>query len=141
MRYITAMNAAILPLEDLVERIRAADPGVLAIYRFGSHGTAHQRAGSDLDLAVMGMSADPIRRLDLTGTLALQAGRDVDLVRLEDASTVMQAQIITTGEMLFCRDQRVCAEFEARVLSDYARLNRERREILADIQRHGSIHG
>jgi len=65
----------------------------------------------------------------------------VDLIDLRSASTVMRAQVVSTGERLFCANEPACGEFEDRVYSDYARLNEERHHILNDIKARGRIYG
>ncbi len=129
-------------IKRLVRELREAVPDALAIYRFGTWGTPDERAQSDLDLAVL--TEHPIapeRRFQIAQQLAVTAGRDVDLVDLRTASTVMRAQIVANGERLFSRDPRRCEEFEDRVFSDYARLNEERRGILEDIRQRGTVYG
>ncbi len=122
--------------------IHAAVPGVLAIYRFGTWGTRNERAQSDIDLAIL--ASEPLAattRWQLAQHLAGIAKRDVDLVDLRKASTVMAAQIIAKGVRLCCSDENACAQFEDFVYASYARLNEERRAILNDIQARGSVYG
>ena len=61
------------------------------------------------------------------------AGRDVDLVDLRQASTVLRVQILRDARMLLDADAAERARFEATALSAYARLNEERKQILADV--------
>lgn len=117
-------------------------PGLIAVYRFGSYGTAHERDDSDLDLAILAtQQTESVRRWELAQQLARQAGCDVDLVDLAAASAVLRAQVLAFGERLYCADRARCEEFEDFAYADYARLNEERREILADIRAQGSIYG
>ena len=128
-------------LSELVHRIRAAVPDVRAIYQFGSFNTPAQRQSSDIDLGLL--PAQPLPAADcwaLGQELALLAGRDVDLLDLRTASTVMRAQVIAYGRRLYCADESECADFEDHVFSSYARLNEERREILRDIRQRGRIY-
>jgi len=126
----------------LVEKIHSGIPDVLAIYLFGSAVTGELRPDSDIDLAVLGPTPLPTTRLwSLAQSLAVIAGRDVDLIDLQSASTVMRAQVVSTGERMFCANEPACDEFEDRVYSDYARLNEERRHILDDINERGRIYG
>jgi hypothetical protein len=67
--------------------------------------------------------------------------RDVDIVDLLQASTVMQAQIIYTGKKIFSADENESAFFETYVFSDYIYLSEQRRGIFEDIQQRGSIYG
>jgi uncharacterized protein len=94
-----------------------------------------------VDLAVL--ACDPIpamRRFGLAQELAIQLHRDVDLVDLRTASTVMRMQVISTGECLDAPNEPTRREFEMYVFSVYARLNEERRGILDDIRARGSVY-
>ncbi|MHB8453168.1 MAG: type VII toxin-antitoxin system MntA family adenylyltransferase antitoxin [Acidiferrobacterales bacterium] len=129
-------------LGQIVARLRSEIPDAVGIYVFGSWGTTAERRDSDLDLAVLARwELAPARSWNIAQELAGLVGRNVDLVDLRVASTVMRTQVIAHGERLFCGDERQCTEFEDLVFSDYARLNEERAGILEDIQRRGSIYG
>ena len=129
-------------LDKLIEHIRHELPGVIAIYLFGTWGSPHQRKDSDIDLAVLSDARlEAVACWELAQRLAAEAGKDVDLVNLRTASTVLRAQVIAGGERLYCADENRCAEFEDFVFSDYARLNEERRGILEDIRHRGSVYG
>ena len=122
----------------LAERI----PGLMAIYRFGSSVDGPLRADSDLDYAVLApQRLDPVARFDLQEELAARVRRSVDLVDLRSASTVMRMQVVSRGIHVDVRDLTGTDTFEIAVYAAYARLNEERREILADIARHGTVHG
>lgn len=131
-----------LNVEAILERLREAFPEITAVYRFGSLGTGYERAASDLDLAVYAGGALPAAELwYVAQDLASDIGRDVDVVDLASASTVMRAQVIHTGQRLYCADEVACETFEDYVYSSYARLNEERRGILEDVLRRGSVYG
>lgn len=99
------------------------------------------RPDSDVDLAFLASQpCDPVVAWDVGQELARTLGRDVDLVDLRRASTVMAAQVVTTGERIWCGDQGQCDAFEAYTLADYARLNEERRGILDDIRLRGRVY-
>lgn len=126
----------------LVAALLSALPSCQAIYRFGSWGTDAQRTDTDIDLALLPLQPlDPVLRWELAQTLAALAGRDVDLVDLLGASTVLRMQVVAYGERLYCADEFRVAQFENLVFSSYARLNEERREILVDVRQRGSIYG
>lgn len=125
-----------------IEYIRQSVPGLIALYRFGSQakGTAHPN--SDVDLAVLARNPLPnMRRFELAQELATQLHRDVDLVDLRTASTVMRMQVISTGECLASQDEPARREFEMYAYSDYARLNEERRDIIKGIVKRGLVYG
>lgn len=116
-------------------------PALIAVYTFGSAGTPYERPTSDVDLAFLSArTEDTVVVWNVSQAIATKLGRDVDLVDLRKASSVMAANIIANGTQLLCTDKNQCAEFEAHTLSDYARLNEERAGILKDIQARGSIH-
>lgn len=128
--------------EQLIKTLLAAIPDCRAIYRFGSWGTDTQRPDSDIDLAVLpARPLDSVHRWELAQALASLAGRDVDLVDLARASTVFRMQVVAHGERWHCADTTEVEQFEDMVFSSYARLNEERREILADVRQRGSVYG
>ena len=127
---------------DIVATLAAALPDLIAVYRFGSHGSPSERSDSDIDVAILGRQPyEDARVWHLGQELAAKLGRDVDLVDLRTASTVFRAQIITAGNRLFCADRAYCDSHEDYIFSAYARLNEERRDILSDVLRRGSVHG
>jgi predicted nucleotidyltransferase len=126
----------------LSEYIRKAVPGLIALYRFGSQAKGTARPGSDMDLAVLTRESIPnLRRFELAQELAIRLHRDVDLVDLRSASTVMRMQVISTGTCLDAPDEPARREFEMYAYSDYARLNEERRDILKRIAESGVVYG
>jgi len=127
-------------LQPLIEHLRCEIPSLLAIYVFGSTASGLARADSDLDLAILADGdLEPARLWEIGQTL--DSGRDIDLVDLGKASTVMRMQVIGNGRRVFCADLPRCEGFEDLVYSDYARLNEERAGILEDVARRRRIHG
>jgi predicted nucleotidyltransferase len=117
-------------------------PHVIAIYQFGSQARGTARPASDLDLAVLARGPIPNeQRFSLAQELAVRLHRDVDLLDLHTASTVMRMQVLTTGQCLETRDERAKAEFEMYAYADYARLNEERRELVKGITERGFVYG
>jgi predicted nucleotidyltransferase len=131
-----------MQLDAVVDTVRQRIPGCVAIYLFGSHATGTSSRESDVDLAVLAPAplADE-ERWHRAQTLAVALGRDVDLVDLRLASAVMRVQVIDSGKLLFESDASQRQQFEAIALSDYARLNEERKGILEDIRARGSVYG
>lgn len=126
----------------LIEFARQTIPDLIALYRFGSQAKGNGRPDSDVDLAVLARYPIPaLRRFELAQELAAQLHRDVDLVDLRTASTVMRMQVLSTGEYLDASNDSARREFEMYVYSDYARLNEERREILKRVRASGMIYG
>jgi len=61
---------------------------------------------------------DPVERFDLQERLAIALRRDVDLVDLRRASTVMAMQVISRGEPIATRDAHERERFEDHVFGD-----------------------
>jgi predicted nucleotidyltransferase len=131
-----------MQLAEAVAYLQRNIPTLRAVYLFGSQATGDIRAESDVDLAVLAdASLEELYRYDLMGELAEILGREVDLLDLQNASTVLRIQVIGKGRRLFSTGRAALEEFEDRVFVGYARLNEERAAILADIRKRGSIYG
>ncbi len=127
--------------DKFIPILQSRVPGLLAIYAFGSQVQGSAGPESDLDLAVLVAGyADPFTLFSLTSELAELAGCPVDLLDLRAASTVMQYQVITTGERWWARDLQA-ALFETAILSEKTALDSARAGLLDDIQRRGSVYG
>lgn len=125
----------------ILQALQEQVPELLAVYAFGSRVQGTARPDSDLDLAVLVAGyADPLALWRLAGDLADLAGCPVDLLDLRAASTVMQYQIITTGERWWAKDAQA-AFYEVAVLSEKTALDSARAGLLADIGREGSVYG
>jgi len=130
-----------VPLQ-VVERICASLPDVLAVYLFGSAASGKTHPESDIDMAVLADAPiDPERLWKLAQDIAAMVNVEIDLIDLRTASTVMRMQIVEGGKRLYCRDQTACDGFEDFVFSDFARLNEERAGILEDVERRGAVYG
>ena len=126
----------------IIETLRDALPDAVAIYRFGSTATGGAGKESDVDIAVL--PAAPLGssfRWDLQERLAMALHRPVDLVDLLSASTVMRMQVLESAVLLFERDTPARLRFETAACSGYARLNEERRAILDQVRREGTVYG
>lgn len=127
--------------DALIHSLQTHIPNLLAIYAFGSRIQGTARPDSDLDLAVLVASyADPLTLFEVANELADVAGYVVDLLDLRAASTVMQYQIITTGERWWALDVQA-ALFEASILSEKTALDEARAGLLADIRQRGTVYG
>lgn len=119
--------------QPLIEALRAALPELLSIYAFGSLVSGQSGPESDHDLAVLVPGkVDPLRLFELASELAGIAKRSVDLLDFRAASTVMQHQILTTGQRWWARDARA-GLYECAVLSQKTALDEARAGLLADI--------
>ncbi|WP_227762749.1 type VII toxin-antitoxin system MntA family adenylyltransferase antitoxin [Zhaonella formicivorans] len=112
------------------------------IYIFGSYVQGKARKDSDLDIAFLSEQKHDSYRIFVTAQeLAGLLGLDVDLIDLNQASTVFQMQVIRTGKVIYCSDENRRMLFHLLALKKYVKLNEERKCILERIKERGSIYG
>lgn len=129
-------------LAAAVELLRSRLPGLRAVYLFGSRASGTSHSESDYDFAVLADAViGSVESVELAEDLAAQLGGDVDLVDLATASTVLRSQVVGNGTPLYLDGGMDLEATLDLYLADYARLNEERAEILADIRSRGNIHG
>ena len=98
-----------------------ASAGVEVAILFGSAATGRLRPDSDIDIGILCSSG---RGMDLGGELALGAelervfGREVDLVRLDAASTLLRFEA-SRGRCLHQAREGAFADFVSRALLEY----------------------
>ena len=126
------MKAETPVTNHIVKLVKTQLPTVRLIYLFGSYVNQQENAESDIDIAFL---ADkkllPIKRWEIQQQLADQLNKDIDLIDLLSASTVMQNEIIHKGICLFAQDNEQ-GKFEMQVMSMYQNLNEKRADILHD---------
>lgn len=116
-------------------------PNLMAVYAFGSQVSGNADKNSDLDLAVLVAGyADVIELWDISSDIAELVNCEVDLLDFRAASTVMQYQILMTGQRLFAIDSSV-GVYEAMVLSQMTALNEARAGVIQDIREQGAVYG
>lgn len=101
---------------------------------FGSFVKGNFRKDSDIDIAYLSdKEISNVERFWISQEIADKLKRDVDLVDLKSASTVLRAQIVSTGEVIYCEDNYRKDLFFLRALKEYALLNEERDVVLKSI--------
>ncbi|HKL76432.1 MAG TPA: nucleotidyltransferase domain-containing protein [Halanaerobiales bacterium] len=101
------------------------------IYIFGSYAKNSERNNSDIDIAFLSeKKVDEYNLFLLAQKLAEKLRKEVDLVDIKKVSTVFKVQIIQ-GELIFNIDNYKKDNFELTTFREYAKLNEERKEILA----------
>ncbi len=117
-------------------------PDAWCMYVYGSQAAGNETTESDLDIALLGPQEYPVVELfEIEMTVVQMASREVDLVDLRSVPTDLQSQIVSKGVRIGWAEPGQVEAFEAFVYSSYARLNEERRHILKDIEKRGSIYG
>lgn len=129
-------------LQPIIDTVKNHYPEVQAIYLFGSYGTEYQRPDSDLDIGLLlppaiAKQAGHLLLGELHLELQRSFNRDIDLINLRLAPTVLRKEIFAAERRLFCADAYAADEFEMLTLSFYQKLNEERAEIIAEGLRSG----
>ncbi|MBV1821784.1 type VII toxin-antitoxin system MntA family adenylyltransferase antitoxin [Clostridium cochlearium] len=112
------------------------------VYIFGSAVNGNFNEDSDIDIAFL--SDEEFTDYEvfiMAQELADIVKRDVDLINLKKASTVFKAQVVGTGEKIYCTDETRRMYFEMRAFKEYALLNEEREIIMENIKKRGSVYG
>lgn len=120
-------------------------PNTQAVYLFGSQAAGQEWPESDVDIALLlpPAEAKKIGSLlisDLRFNLETLLGKEVDLVNLRRAPTVLQKEVIAADSRIFEGDRFAAEEFEMLTLSYYQKLNEERAEIVAEALAGGRFH-
>jgi predicted nucleotidyltransferase len=114
------MTATQLPLERLSAGLLAGPPLRFAML-FGSAAKGTMRADSDVDVAIYPQDSS----LPLATELALQTeltrlcGRDVDLIRLDRAQTLVCWQVVRYGRLLIEQVPFSASRFTAHAIGEY----------------------
>jgi predicted nucleotidyltransferase len=107
-------------LEHALARALAAWPSARAAWLFGSVAEGSAGPLSDVDVAILGCADLTFdERARLAVDLERAAGRRCDVVRVEQASPVLGAEIIRAGRRFLCHDPAAADEWEEMALRRY----------------------
>jgi predicted nucleotidyltransferase len=110
-------------IEELTRRLGRAlqgRPEVRLAFLFGSSVTKGLNAANDVDIAVVfAHSVSLLDQCEISARLEEIAGREVDLIDLDDASTLLRWEVVRSGIVLWSKDSRDLADFRARVPIEY----------------------
>ena len=128
--------------QNVVRLLRTAVPGLQLALLYGSHARGDATPASDVDVAVLAPGPlAPALAAETREVLEHALGRDVHLVDLRTASTVLRHEVTRHGEVLHTDGSDAVEQFLDFALRDYVRLNEERAGILQDIRERGRVHG
>lgn len=145
IKYFYKLSESILKKEGVKnmkevdrEKIKEIIVGILRneispwlVILFGSFVKGNFRNDSDIDIAYLSdKEISNIERFKISQEIADKLSREVDIVDLKTASSVLKAQIIGTGEVIYCEDENRKDLFFMRALKEYALLNEERDVVL-----------
>jgi predicted nucleotidyltransferase len=128
--------------EAIVHAVREVLPRARAAWLFGSAAQGRFQASSDLDIAVDTVeSLSALQRWEAGEQLARRFGHDVDLLDFRHLSTVMQAQVLSTGTLLFSVEPATTADYCAFVFSEYQNIQAWRQPMMRQLADRLSMGG
>lgn len=115
-------------------------PSFIIIFGSFAKGTSHRESDIDIGFYAKNKKIDKYEIFMLAQELAALLKREVDLVNIAEASTVFQAQIYTTGTVIYSEDDTLRMNEQMKSLKMYAKLNEERKDVLRKVDESGSIY-
>ena len=128
--------------QKLVKLVCDRLPKIDAIYLYGSVVTEMFRSDSDVDIALLVL--EPVTVDDvmhLKDELGLLLRRDIDILDMRRASVEMAFSVLRSSIQIFSKDLLSVGLYETALMSMWADLQIDRREIVADVQKRGSVYG
>lgn len=130
---------------EMVQAIRdflidKLDPVFIIV--FGSYAKGNYHEHSDIDIAYYSENSQltSYEVFLLAQELADMIKKEIDLVDLHSSSTVFRAQIYTTGNVIYSKDDYILKNLQMTALSMYAKLNEDREDVLKSIKESGSVY-
>lgn len=103
-------------LKDILDR----DQNVVFALIFGSHAEGRQKKVSDIDIGINFVQPpEGMELLNLINALSELAGREVDVVVLNNASPFLRHQIMKNRIILTIKDIAAYRKFREKTISDY----------------------
>ena len=104
-----------------------------AVYIFGSYADGTAAVNSDIDIAYLSNNRlSAVEKWNLSNTIAGILRKDIDLVDIFTANTILAYQIVSKGLRVYGSGYDV-DNFETKVYSFYLRFSEERKSILDGI--------
>lgn len=98
---------------------------VVSAYLYGSYAKKKESASSDVDLALLtSLPKEPAikkfeNRMRLAGELSLVAGKEMDIVFLEEGGELLNYEIIKTGKLIYEKNPKKHRFFVAEAVIKY----------------------
>lgn len=128
--------------EALLARVvQEVFPEALGVWLYGSFADDTARADSDIDLALLAATPlDKGDRWDRAIELGARLPRPIDLIDLRTVPPALRYEVFSRGRRVAARDPLACDRFETTSISQFQRLNVERRELFAAIAERGTVY-
>lgn len=112
-------------IQDKIEKLInlcKVNKNIIALFIFGSFGTEFETLQSDIDLAILYEKTPEFEEeLSIESEIVKILEReDVDIINLNKTNVIMQMNIISEGELLYCKDEIKLADFKEKVFDFYA---------------------
>ncbi|MGB9774590.1 MAG: type VII toxin-antitoxin system MntA family adenylyltransferase antitoxin [Bacteroidota bacterium] len=129
------MNSNTQHPSDIMARLVHAleqDTRIASAYLFGSFGSKHFSAESDVDIGLL-FHQDKIPNacavFELKNEISESIGAEVDLVVLNTSSPIICMQVLRKGKIIFERDRKTRIQFFVRTINSYSDLKMVRAPI------------
>ena len=106
-----------------LEEVFRRHPEVVAVYLFGSYARREEGPLSDVDIAYL-FSSNAKEDIELDLLLCAEISKtlrtdEADCYLLNKAPLKFQYEVITTGKLIYCRDEGLRKSYEERVKREY----------------------
>ncbi|MFP4392237.1 MAG: type VII toxin-antitoxin system MntA family adenylyltransferase antitoxin [Desulfohalobiaceae bacterium] len=131
-------------IQEAINILLQRFPGLQAVYLFGSQAGPGEHPESDVDLALL-LSPEHAKQVSKTYLFHVRTelekvlNLDVDLINLRMANTVLQKEVVSTGQRIYCSDNYAAELFELLAFSAYQKLCQERAGIVQEIVKSGKV--
>lgn len=127
-------------VKDQVLQVLSTYITPILVVGFGSFWNGTPRSDSDIDIAVYASDIIlPLEKVKIAQELSHVLNRDVDLIDLRQANTILKEHIIRTGIYLWEKSPSARAEFESTALLESFAFKTEREEIIEHLKEEGSL--
>ena len=132
-------------MEEVIERIKQKLLEKIdceAIVLFGSYSRGTQNLESDIDIAFK--TNQNFSKKDifyLKQELEDVAGKDIDLINLDNIGDAFRYEILINGKTLYCKDELTFELYKLDMYREFLELNESRMSIIERIKKGDTIYG
>lgn len=128
--------------ESIIKNYFKENPGITAVYLFGSFADGREVKDSDIDIAILLNHGELSFKEKTRMTLDLNqlTDREIDLIDLKNVSSILQMQVLKKGKCLFCNNENKLNQFKIKTVQTYLDLKKVRKPIedrLKDVTIYG----
>jgi predicted nucleotidyltransferase len=109
--------------EQIAATVAASEPGVIAVYLYGSMARDSATSSSDVDVGVLYLRPPPQtlagQPFGLEAKLERLIGRDVQVIVMNDAPVDLVHRVLRDGRLLYERDRAARIRFEVRARNEF----------------------